>query len=35
MPMHERFGHEKPHERILERLDHIEEMMRRIEEKLR
>lgn len=32
---HERFEHEKkPHEIILERLDKVEEILRRIEEKL-
>ena len=37
MPLpHERFGYEKkPHEIILEKLDGIEEILRRIEEKLK
>jgi len=37
MPLpHERYGYERsPHEEILERLDKVEEILRRIEEKLR
>ena len=36
IPPHRRYGYERsPHEEILERLDTIEETLRRMEEKLR